>query len=117
MRSHVPNGSLTIDAIQHVLLTTNPSIIVISEQYFDKISPILSSDQKKLVMIIYKNEEQFERIIPNNNKDIISLTKAFELGEKSSTDINPSFNLSNKTMSAILPTSGGTGYPKGEIFF
>jgi thioester reductase-like protein len=110
------NGSLNIDAIQHTLKTTNPSIIVIGQQYIEKISSILSSDQKQISMIIYQNEEQFDQIITNNNEDIISLTKALQFGEQNEININPSIDLSNKTISAILSTSGSTGYPKGAIF-
>lgn len=110
------NGSLSIDAIQHILSTSNPSIIVIGEQYYDKVSSILSSDQKKCSIIIYQNEEQFEKRITNNKKDIISLTEALVLGEKNDININSSCSLSCETMSAILSTSGSTGYPKGAIF-
>ncbi|CAF1264312.1 unnamed protein product [Adineta steineri] len=112
------NGSLHIDAIKHTLSITNPSIIVIDEQYYDKVNPILSSNQKDSLMIIYKHEEQFlhQSKTMNNTTNIISLTNALEFGETSSIDIKSPFNLSSTTISAIFSTSGSTGYPKGAIF-
>ncbi|CAF1557222.1 unnamed protein product [Adineta steineri] len=112
------NGSLHIDAIKHTLSITNPSIIVIDEQYYDKVNPVLSSNQKDSLMIIYKHEEQFlhQSKTMNNTTNIISLTNALEFGETSSIDIKSSFNLSSTTISAIFSTSGSTGYPKGAIF-
>jgi long-subunit acyl-CoA synthetase (AMP-forming) len=86
------NGSLNIDAIKHILSITNPSIILIGEQYLDKVVPILSEEQMKRLTILHKNEEQFEQIKTNN--DLISLTKAFELGENSSIDLTRRINLS-----------------------
>jgi hypothetical protein len=46
----------------------------------------------KRLTILHKNEEQFEQIKTNN--DLISLTKAFELGENSSIDLTRRINLS-----------------------
>ena len=109
------DGTLTIEAIKSILSTTNPSIIVVSEQYFDKVSEIVSSNEKILLMIIHQNEEQFQSITNNNDK-VISLTKALELGEKNVISIDPLYKLSTKTISAILSTSGSTGFPKGAIF-
>ena len=110
------NGSLNIDEIQFILSTTNPAIIIIGEQYFEKIIPILSEDQKRSSVIIYHKEEQFDQIQTKNQTEIISFTEAMEIGEKIKIDINPSFNLSDQTISAILSTSGSTGYPKGAMF-
>ncbi|UJR09844.1 hypothetical protein I4U23_014069 [Adineta vaga] len=113
------NGSLHIDAIQNTLSKIKPSIIVTDEEYFSKIYSLLSSDQQKSVMIIYKNEDQFQSgttTTTNEDFNIISLSKALELGEKSSINIQSSIHLSSKTISAIFSTSGSTGYPKGAIF-
>jgi hypothetical protein len=57
------NGSLNIDAIKHILSITNPSIILIGEQYLDKVLPILSVEQMKRLTVLHKNEEQFEQIM------------------------------------------------------
>ena len=110
------NGSLTIDAIQHTLSTINPSVIIIGEQYVEKVSPILSLNQKQNSIIIYQNEEQFQSNIINDNNDIISFTKALQLGEQLNITLTLESDLSLKTISAILSTSGSTGYPKGAIF-
>ena len=107
------NGALNIDAIKHVLSTTNPTIVVCGEEYIEKISPLVSNDKIKLFMAIYENEEQFQNITTN---DFISITKAIQLGEMSETELNSSCNLSSQTISAVLSTSGSTGYPKGAMF-
>lgn len=109
------NGSLAIDTIQHILKATNPSIIVIGQQYLNKLSSILTPQQKQISLIIDQNEEQFNPTLDSHN-DIISLTKALQFGEENQIDISPSCDLSNKTVSAILSTSGSTGVPKGAMF-
>lgn len=110
------NGSLSIDAIEYIRSTTNPAMIIIGEQYLEKVLPILSKDQQKSSIVIYQQEEQLDQIQRKMNHEIISLTEAMEIGEKIDINVNPSCDLSIKTISAILSTSGSTGYPKGAIF-
>ena len=110
------NGSLNIDAMKEIFSKINPSLIVIGEGYVEKVSSIFSSEQKQCAMIIYENEEQFDRRISKDNEDIISFTQALQLGERNFIDLHSSSDLSKKTISAILFTSGSTGCPKGAIF-
>ncbi|CAF2756041.1 unnamed protein product [Rotaria sp. Silwood2] len=109
------NGALEVDVLKHVLSTTDPSIIIVGEQYFDKISSILVPKSSTLIMTISQKEEQFQPVT-SVLKDSISLTIALELGAKIQNDILSNSPLSNDTISAILSTSGSTGYPKGAIF-
>ncbi|CAF4098060.1 unnamed protein product, partial [Rotaria sp. Silwood2] len=109
------NATLQIDALTHVLSTADPSIIIVDEKYFDKISSILVPKSNILIITISQREEQFQPVT-SFLKNSISLTTALELGAKLSNDILPNSSLSNETISAILSTSGSTGYSKGAIF-
>ncbi|CAF1615445.1 unnamed protein product [Rotaria magnacalcarata] len=109
------NGAVQLDALTHLLSEVNPSIIVIGEQYLDKLSSIIVPNSNTLIMIISKEEEQFQ-IGKSIQKDSISLTTALEQGAKLQNDILSDAPLSNDTISAILSTSGSTGHPKGAIF-
>ncbi|CAF3525176.1 unnamed protein product [Rotaria sp. Silwood1] len=109
------NGTLKIDALTHVLSTTNPSVIIVGEQYFDKISNILVPNSSTLIITISQKEEQFQPVT-SFLKNSMSLTTALELGAKLQNDILQNSPLSNDTISAILSTSGSTGHPKGAIF-
>ena len=109
------NGSLQEDALTHVLSTIDSSIIIVGEQYFDKVSKILIPKSSRLIMTISEDEEQFQAV-PSILQDSISLTTALDSGAKLHNDILPSSALSHDKISAILSTSGSTGHPKGAIF-
>ena len=109
------NGSLQEDALTHVLSTTDPSIIIVGEQYFDKVSKILVPKSNRLLVTISGDEEQFRPAV-SILQGSISLTTAIESGAKLLNDILPNAPLSQDEISAILSTSGSTGHPKGAIF-
>ncbi|CAF1119671.1 unnamed protein product [Didymodactylos carnosus] len=109
------HSALQLDALTHVISTIDPSIIVVDKQCFDKLSIILSPNSSRLIMTISESEEQLKSLTPIH-KDSISLTTALELGNKIHNDIRPHSSLSSDTVSAILSTSGSTGFPKGAIF-
>lgn len=109
------NGALALDALTHVISKTDPSIIVVGEQYLDKISDIIVSMSNTLIMLISHEEEQFQSAT-SSLQNTISLTTALEHGSKLQDDILNDLPLSSDAISAILSTSGSTGHPKGAMF-
>ena len=53
------HSSKSIDALKYILTIDDPVIIVVSEQYFEKMTSRLSMNPKRLVIIIYLDEEQW----------------------------------------------------------
>ncbi|CAF1223853.1 unnamed protein product [Rotaria sp. Silwood1] len=109
------HGALKIDALTHLLSTIDPSIVVVGEPYLNKLLSVLSENSSRLLMTISQNEEQFQRVESINERSI-SLTTVIEKGNKIPNEYHSHSSLSRNTMSAILSTSGSTGFPKGAIF-